>query len=83
MKLVQQKNTHGATVYTVGIFDGADATSAGNTGGTENQKANWFMQNLSSNNGVVQNPSYYLSAGDADSLTNIFKQIADQIESRK
>ena len=75
------KNTHGATVYTVGIFDGADATSAGNTGGTENQKANWFMQNLSSNNGVVQNPSYYLSAGDADSLTNIFKQIADQIES--
>lgn len=75
------KNTHGATVYTVGIFDGADATSPGNTNGTEDQKANWFMQNLSSNNGAVQNPSYYLSAADADSLTNIFKQIADQIES--
>ena len=41
---------------------------------------NWFMQNLSSNNGVVQNPSYYLSAADAESLRNIFKQISDQIE---
>lgn len=38
------------------------------------------MQNLSSNNGVVQNPSYYLSAADAESLRNIFKQISDQIE---
>ena len=39
------------------------------------------MQNLSSNNGTVQNPSYYLSAADADTLNNIFKQISDQIES--
>jgi len=74
------KNTHGATVYTVGIFDGADATSAGNPNGTETQRANWFMQNLSSNNGTVHNPSYYLSAADAESLTNIFQQIAEQIE---
>lgn len=72
----------GVTVYTVGIFDGADATSAGSNVSNETKdKSNWFMQNLSSNNGVVQNPSYYLSAADADTLTNIFKQISDQIES--
>ncbi len=74
------KNTHGATVYTIGIFDGADATSPGNPNGTDTQKANWFMQNLSSNNGEVQDPSYYLSAADAETLTNIFEQIAEQIE---
>ena len=70
----------GATVYTVGIFSGADATSAGKQNGTDDQKANWFMQNLSSNNGEVQNPSYYLSAADANSLNDIFQQISDQIE---
>lgn len=74
------KTTHSATVYSIGIFAGADATSQGNNSGNETQKANWFMQNLSSNNGVVQNPSYYLSAADAESLKNIFKQISDQIE---
>lgn len=74
------KTTHSATVYSIGIFAGADATSSGNNSGSETQKANWFMQNLSSNNGVVQNPSYYLSAADAESLKNIFKQISDQIE---
>ncbi len=70
----------GTTVYTVGIFDGADATSAGNGNGTEIQKANWFMQQLSSNNGTVQSPSYYLSASDAETLSNIFQQIANQIQ---
>lgn len=80
----------GATVYGIGIFAGADATSPGtkptsNLGNNSNSSAlsaacNWFMQNLSSNNGVVQNPSYYLSAADAESLKNIFKQISDQIE---
>ena len=72
---------NGVTVYSVGIFNGADATSAGNQQGTDEQKANWFMQNVSSNNGAVQNPSYYLSAGDAASLNSIFQQISENIES--
>ena len=77
-----ESNGYGATVYTVGIFDGADATSAGNSNGKDDtQKANWFMQNLSSNNGNVQSPSYYLSAGDADALNDIFEKISQQIES--
>lgn len=69
------------SVYSVGIFSGADATSAGNKDGDNTEAANWFMQNVSSNNGTPQNPSYYLSASDADALNDIFEQIADQIES--
>ena len=74
------KDTYGATVYTVGIFSGADPTSAGNSSGNDTDKANYFMQQLSSNNGVVQNPSFYLSASNANDLNNIFKQISDKIE---
>lgn len=70
----------GTTVYTVGIFSGADATSAGNMDGDNTQKANWFMQQVSSNNGTPQSPSYYLSAGDSASLNNIFQQISSNIE---
>lgn len=79
----------GTTVYSVGIFPGADATSAGSkpTGNLDNNStqltsaSNWFMQNLSSNNGIVQTPSYYLSAADSNALNNIFQRISDQIES--
>lgn len=78
----------GVTVYTVGIFEGADATSAGtkpsqNLGNNNSSlpaASNWFMQQVSSNNGTPQNPSYYLSAADADTLNDIFEQISDQIE---
>ena len=74
------KNPYGATVYSIGIFPGADATSAGNQNGNETEKANWFMQQVSSNNGTPQSPSYYLSAADAGTLNSIFQQISDQIE---
>lgn len=77
----------GATVYSIGIFSGADASSAGtkpnnDLGSTSNKltaACNWFMQQVSSNNGTPRYPSYYLSAGDVDSLNSIFKQISDQI----
>lgn len=68
------------TVYSVGIFEGADATSAGISSNNQYKNANQFMQSVSSNNGTPQNPSYYLSAADADTLNNIFQQISDQIE---
>lgn len=71
----------GANVYAVGIFEGADATNAGNSDGTDTQKANWFMQNLSDNQGTPRTPSYYLSASDSGTLSNIFQQIANNIES--
>lgn len=74
------KNTYGATVYTIGIFPGANATSAGNQNGNETEKANWFMQHVSSNTQYPQSPSYYLSAADAGTLNSIFQQISSQIE---
>lgn len=80
--------TAGATVYTIGIFAGADATSAGTEPSGDlgqnsrsmNSACNWFMQQVSSNNGKPRTPSYYLSAADAGSLSNIFQQISDNIE---
>ena len=78
----------GATVYSIGIFSGADATSAGaNPNGNLGQNSsqltsacNWFMQSISSNNGAPRTPSYYLSADGHDALNNIFSQISDQIQ---
>ena len=77
----------GTTVYSIGIFSGADASSAGTepTGDLRDNSSqltaasNWFMQKVSSNNGTPRTPSYYLSAGDADSLNSIFQQISDNI----
>lgn len=85
---------YGATVYTVGIFSGADGTPVVSLNGVSNP--NKFMHLLSSNyenaqsysdsskHGTATYPaggdSYYLSAADADSLNNIFQQISDQIE---
>lgn len=70
----------GVSVYSVGIFSGADASSAGDKNGTNTQAANWFMQQVSSNNGTPQTPSFYLSAADSATLSSIFQQIADNIE---
>lgn len=78
----------GATVYSIGIFEGADASSAGTKPSYDLDSSsrqlpaacNWFMQKLSSNNGTPEIPGYYLSASDADTLNSIFKQIEQQIE---
>lgn len=77
----------GTTVYSIGIFSGADASSAGTepSGNLSNSisqltaACNWFMQQVSSNNGTPRYPSYYLSAGDAASLNSIFQQISNNI----
>ncbi len=86
----------GATVYSIGIFSGADASSAGKepdedyyddpffgsnyTEAEMSAACNWFMQQVSSNNGTPQSPSYYLSASDAGTLNSIFHQISQQIQ---
>lgn len=84
----------GATVYSIGIFSGADASTAGKepdedyydgffgpnyTDAEMSAACNWFMQKVSSNNGTPRTPSYYLSAGDAASLNSIFQQISNNI----
>lgn len=70
----------GADVYSVGVFPGADATDNGIADGNGSQRENVFMQKVSSNNGMPNSPSYYLSASDADTLSSIFQQISDNIE---
>lgn len=85
---------YGATVYTVGIFSGADGTPVESLSSVSDP--NKFMHLLSSNYknaqsysnsskyGTATYPagggSYYLSAGDSASLNNIFQQISNQIE---
>ena len=84
----------GTTVYSIGIFSGADASTAGKepdedyydgflgsnyTDAEMSAACNWFMQKVSSNNGTPRTPSYYLSAGDSASLSNIFQQISNNI----
>lgn len=70
----------GATIYSIGIFSGADASCDGNINGTDTEKCNWFMHRISSNKSYPQTPSYYLSADGHDALNNIFSQISDQIQ---
>lgn len=85
---------YGATVYSVGVFSGADGTTPAPD--YDDDKNNRFMHYVSSNypeatkvndSDATINPdlekdeSYYLSAGDSDALNNIFEKISDQIES--
>ena len=74
------KDEYKASVYTVGIFDGADPQSLGSASGNDTVKrANNFMQRVSSNNGTVKDPSYYLVPSDASDLMTIFQSIAQQV----
>lgn len=90
------KNTYNATVYTVGIFEGAngeppiDSSSAANalmhriSSNYPNATAEsgWFGTNYSDgdlNPNLKEGESYYLSAGDADALNNIFQKISQQM----
>lgn len=77
-----------ATIYSVGVFSGADASLPGtepsedldNNNSAIPSASNWFMQKVSSNDGTVQTPSYFLSAGDTKTLNDIFKKLSDKIE---
>lgn len=92
------KNTYNATVYTVGIFDGANGQPPIDT----NDAPNALMHRISSNypdaqyvNGwygyvdgnlntnLKSGESYYLSASDADTLSTIFQKISNQISESK
>ena len=73
------KTTYGADVYAIGIFEGADATDAGSVDwdSSDADNGNYFMQNLSSNNGTPQSPSYYLSASNSSELNAVFEAISE------
>ena len=79
-----------ATVYTIGIFDGANP-SAGIQDSGKSQKENKFMQAVSSNypnatawdahGARAENPDYYKSATDAEELKKVFDDISQAITS--
>lgn len=79
------KNTYGATVYTVGIFTGADENSAGSTStNSDADKGNYVCQQISSNNGTVPTGTakkHYFAANNTAALNNIFEQISQSVES--
>ena len=86
------KQDYGATVYTIGIFDGANAalpTGQYNDWDWESTKANRFMHYLSTNypqarsmtQGGAQNSvstKYYQSVADAGKLSEAFQNIFEQ-----
>lgn len=79
-----------ATVYTIGIFDGADP-SAGIQDSGKSQKENKFMHAVSSNypnatawdthGARAENPDYYKSATNAEELKKVFDDISQAITS--
>lgn len=79
-----------ATVYTIGIFDGANP-SAGIQDSGKSQKENKFMQAVSSNypnatawdahGAHAENSDYYKSATDAEELKKVFDDISQAITS--
>ena len=82
--------TAGTTVYTIGVFSGANGTPVSNLNSLSN--TNKYMHLVSSNYkdatamnspGTATYPtggkSYYLSAGSADELNSIFQQISQEV----
>lgn len=80
----------GATVYTVGCLDGADGTPVTNINNVSD--VNKYMHLVSSNYKNAQSmsspgtstypaggKSYYLSAGNAEELKNVFQNISNQV----
>lgn len=77
-------------IYTVGIFDDADASTliANITGNSESANANRFMHATSTNYpdattwgnyGAPASTNYYMTAGDADQLNEVFDSIAQGV----
>ena len=82
----QELKNGGATVYTIGIFDGADATKEPST--DNNNRENTFMHFVSSNypnassmtsSGTKAKDGYYLSATNSGELSQIFQSISQNI----
>lgn len=87
------KNRFNATVYTIGIFDGADASSKLPEADTSPERENRFMHLVSSNypkatsmtspgessDELANGKSYYLSAGGESALNEIFNRIGDEV----
>jgi len=88
----QLKSNYKATVYSIGVFAGANASKDGKVWNdstwTSNEEqaapyANYFMHHLSSNynsKGEQVDTVYYMSASSASALIDAFKTIAEYVQ---
>lgn len=80
------KNTYGATVFTIGIFPGADATDFTENGNkfmhyvSSNYKNARSMTNSGTSTAPGDGSSYYLSADNTEDLSGIFQQISNSVQ---
>lgn len=83
-------NTYKASVYTIGVLDGADPTA--DITNADNTNVNKYMHYVSSNFPNATNldtpgtegsilKGFYKKADDAEELKDVFKQISDNIQS--
>ncbi len=77
----------GATVYSIGVFDGADPTvTILSSGNDDNDLMHFISSNYPNATGLEapgsggSNAGYYLSASNAAKLNEIFQNIADRVE---
>ena len=78
------KNTYGATVYTIGIFEGANPDKTDNSNKFMNYvSSNYKNAESMTNPGESTKPAdsgYYLSANNAEDLNDIFQKISQEIQ---
>ncbi len=85
LKATQSAGGYGATVYSVGIFDGANPGTPIGSASDENKFMHFVSSNYPnavsmSNYGSGSNAGYYLSASSAEGLSGIFRSISQNIE---
>ena len=79
IKTAQNLKTSGATVYTIGIYDGANPED---TSSNNNRYMNYVSSNYPNasnmwNGGERKSNNYFMAASTADRLNEIFEQISD------
>ncbi|MCI8949800.1 MAG: VWA domain-containing protein, partial [Lachnospiraceae bacterium] len=81
---------NGVTVYTIGIFDGANPAQDPTSTSSNRNQTNRYMHYVSSNypeasnlntSGSIRNEGYYLAAKDSQDLNSIFEQISQEVGS--
>lgn len=78
----KSKNIYDATVYTVGMFNGANADNyTSNSNRFMHYVSNNYpnAQSMNNNGSRIAEPKYYMSASNANGLSEIFESIFDDI----
>lgn len=85
LKAAPSASGYGATVYAIGIFDGANPSTPLSSASNENKFMHFVSSNYPNaismtNYGTGSNAGYYLSASNTAGLSSIFQSISENIE---